>query len=116
MRRQQNCCHCLPSLQAEKRKNWATTASLLSSPSFQKKKKKKKKKNKTKKNKTQRKKTHRKEKKCKEGRELTFSSLVSAFGMKHSSCLFFSTFLKPCVSRLLEALCYSSLGALPSFG
>jgi hypothetical protein len=27
-----------------------------------------------------------------------------------------STFLKPCVSRLLEALCYSSLGALPSSG
>jgi hypothetical protein len=50
--------------------------------------------------------------KCKEGKELTFL-LFFAFGMKHSSCLLLSTvelstFLKPCVSRLLEALSYSS--------
>jgi hypothetical protein len=42
--------------------------------------------------------------------------------MKHSSCFFLSTFLhvelftffKPCVSYLLEALCYSSLEAFLS--
>jgi hypothetical protein len=44
------------------------------------------------------------------------SSFASTFGMKHSSYLFLSTFLKPCVSRLLKALCYSSSGALLSSG
>jgi hypothetical protein len=51
-------------------------------------------------------------------------SLASTFGMKRSfafsSPLSFnielSTFLKPCVSHLLEALCYSNSGALSSFG
>jgi hypothetical protein len=56
-----------------------------------------------------------------------FFIFVSAFGMKHSSYFLLSTsphsfnvelstFLKPCVSRLLKALCYSSSGALPNFG
>jgi hypothetical protein len=35
-----------------------------------------------------------KKKKCKERREVTFSSLVSTFGMKCSSNIFLSTFLQ----------------------
>jgi hypothetical protein len=38
------------------------------------------------------------------------------FSSPHSFNVEFSTFLKPCVSRLLEALCYSSSGALSRFG
>ncbi len=53
-----------------------------------------------------------------EGTYLSF--LAFAFGMKRSSChplsrsfnVELSTFFKPCVSHLFEALCYSSLGAL----
>jgi hypothetical protein len=66
----------------------------------------------------------RKEKKKMQRKEGTYlSSLTFAFGMKHSSFssphsfnLELSTFLKPCVSCLLEVLCYSSSEALPSFG
>jgi hypothetical protein len=39
-----------------------------------------------------------------------------AFSSPHSFNVKLSTFLKPCVSRLLEALCYSSLGILVSSG
>jgi hypothetical protein len=39
-----------------------------------------------------------------------------AFSFPHIFNIELSTFLKPCVSLLLEALCYSSSGALPSFG
>jgi hypothetical protein len=38
------------------------------------------------------------------------------FSFPHSFNIELSTFFKPCVSRLLEVLCYSSLGALPSYG
>ncbi len=68
-----------------------------------------------------RKKTQRK-KKCKEGRELTFLLLLLRLGWSTPFAFFsprsfnvkLSTFLKPYVSRLLKALCYSSLGALLS--
>jgi hypothetical protein len=64
------------------------------------------------------------EKKCRDGRELTFLLSLLHLGQNtplafstSCSCNFeFSTFLKPCVSCLLEALCYSSSGALPSSG
>ncbi len=70
------------------------------------------------------KKNHRGKKKCREGRELTFLfsllhlgwSAPLDFSSPHSFNIELSTFLKPCVSRLPEALCYSSLGALPSSG
>jgi hypothetical protein len=62
-----------------------------------------------KKKKTQRKKMQRRER-------IYLSSLTSTFKMKWSSWLLLFTFLKPCVSCLLEALCYSSSGALPSIG
>jgi hypothetical protein len=39
-----------------------------------------------------------------------------AFSSPRSFNVKLSTFLKPCVSCLLEALCYSSLGVLVSFG
>jgi hypothetical protein len=39
-----------------------------------------------------------------------------AFSFPHSFNIELFTFLKPCVSRLLEALCYSSSGAFPSSG
>jgi hypothetical protein len=65
-------------------------------------------------------KNHRGKKKCRQGRELTFllsilhlgCSALLAFSFPHSFNVELSTFLKPCASRLLEALCYSSLGAL----
>jgi hypothetical protein len=37
-----------------------------------------------------------------------------AFSSPHSFNIELSTFLKPCVSRFLEALCYSSSKVLPS--
>jgi hypothetical protein len=37
-----------------------------------------------------------------------------AFSSPHSFNVQHSTFLKPCVSRLFEVLCYSSSGPLPS--
>jgi hypothetical protein len=43
-------------------------------------------------------------------------STLLAFSSPHSFNVELFTFLKPCVSRLLEALCYSSLGALSSCG
>ncbi len=84
---------------------------MLSSPSQVKKKKRK--------TKRKEKKTLEK-KKCKERREITFFLLhlgwntPFAFASSHSFNVELSTFLKPCVSCLLEALCYSSSGALPS--
>jgi hypothetical protein len=39
-----------------------------------------------------------------------------AFPSPHSFNVELSTFFKLCVSRLFKVLCYSSLGALPSFG
>jgi hypothetical protein len=57
-----------------------------------------------------------KKKICKKRRELTFFSHFYIW----DETLFFnvklSTFFKPCVSRLLEALCYSSSKALLSSG
>jgi len=69
------------------------------------------------------KKNHKEGKNVEKGGNLV-SFLNFAFGMKCFFCLllstFFnvehSTFLKPCVSHFLEGLCYSSLGALSSFG
>jgi len=49
------------------------------------------------------------QKKCKEGRELNFLLLLSAFGMKHSSCLLLSTFLQHQALHLLQALCLLAL-------
>jgi hypothetical protein len=43
-------------------------------------------------------------------------SVVLTFSFLCSFNIELSTFLKPCVSRLLEAMCYSSLGALLSYG
>ncbi len=70
------------------------------------------------------KKTMEEKKKCRKGREITFLLLLlhlgwSALFALSSPCSFnfeLSTFLKPCVSCLLEALSYSSSGALPSSG
>jgi len=69
-----------------------------------------------KKEKKPRKKKHKKEKQMQKREGAYLSSPTSTFGMKHSFCLLLSTFLKPCVLRLLEALSYSSSGALPSSG
>jgi hypothetical protein len=67
-------------------------------------------------------KIHIKEKKCKEGRELTYLFLLLhlgwnsllAFSSPHSFNIELYTFLKPCVSRLFEALWYSNSGTLPN--
>jgi hypothetical protein len=77
-----------------------------------------------KKRKTQRKKkTIEKEKNAEKGGSLPFFSRFCiwdeaplAFSSPPSFNIELSTFLKPCVSRLLEALCYSSSGTLLSFG
>jgi hypothetical protein len=66
--------------------------------------------------------THTKKKKCKEGRDLTFLllllhlewNILLAFSSAHSFNIELSTFLKPWVSQLVEALCYSSLGDVPN--
>jgi hypothetical protein len=65
-----------------------------------------------------------KKKKCRERRELTFLLLLLHLGWSaplafSSPCSFnveLSTFLKPCVSCLLEIMCYSSLTTLLSSG
>jgi len=70
------------------------------------------------------KKNHREDEKCIKGRELTIflsflhlgSSAPLAFSSTCSFTVELSTFCKPCVSHLLEALCYSSLGVLLSSG
>ncbi len=77
------------------------------------------------KQKKRKKNTKKKKKKCKEKRELTFSRfciwvkvffLLSLLHIPSTFNVELSTFLKPCVSCLLEALCYSSSGALLSSG
>jgi hypothetical protein len=68
--------------------------------------------------------TKKRKKKCRERRELTFlllflhlgGSTLLAFSSPCSFNVELSTFLKPCVSCLLEVLCYSNSRALPSFG
>jgi len=63
-----------------------------------------------------------KKKKLQKGREITFlfsilhlgSRARLTFSSSHSFNIELSTFLKPCVSHLLKALCYSSSRALPS--
>jgi len=68
--------------------------------------------------------TKKRKKKCRERRELTF--LLLLLHLRRSTFLAFSsprsfnhelsTFLKACVSRLFEALCYSNSRVFPSSG
>jgi hypothetical protein len=100
------CCHLLhfKQKQKNKRRRWWPWPSSSSSQVEEKKKK------------------HREKKKFREGRELTFLLSLMCLGWNtpftfSSPCSFnveLSTFLKPCVLCLLEALSYSSWGALPS--
>jgi hypothetical protein len=76
-----------------------------------------------KKEKHKEKKNHNKIYICKERKELIFLFLLLHLGWStpllsfpHSFNVELSTLLKPYVSRFLEALCYSSSGALPSSG
>ncbi len=70
------------------------------------------------------KKNHKEEKNCRERKELSFLLLLLHLGWNitlffsspHSFNNELSTFFNPCVSHLFKALCYSSLGALLSFG